>query len=72
MSKDPDAFRYAPQDVLDFLLKRMRVSSPQMNGKHFWRFDGGSYPWQFAKGRTAIEAVQAAMDELGDYEVIND
>jgi hypothetical protein len=49
-------------EILEFLLNQFQMHSPQMNGVHSWRMMCG-YPMNHAKGRTARDAVIAAMRE---------
>ena len=51
-------------EMLEFLLNQFQMHSPKMDGQHGWRFRGGCWPWNFAKGPTIRDAVKAAMEEV--------
>ena len=48
-------------EILEFLLNQFKMCSPKMNGESGWVFMNGGFPMCRAKGRTARDAVIAAM-----------
>jgi hypothetical protein len=48
-------------EILEFLLNQFQAHSLQMNGESDWVFINTGFPMSRAKGRTARDAVIAAM-----------
>ena len=48
-------------EILEFLLNQFKSHSLQMNGESGWAFMNGGFPMNKAKGKTARDAVIAAM-----------
>ena len=48
-------------EILEFLLSNFQMHSPKMNGEHDWVFMNSGFPMSKAKGRSARDAVIAAM-----------
>jgi hypothetical protein len=50
-------------EILEFLLNQFKAQSLKMNGESEWMFMNGGFPMNRAKGRSARDAVIAAMRE---------
>jgi hypothetical protein len=48
-------------EILEFLLNQFKMYSANMGGQHSWVFNNSGFPMNHAKGRTARDAVIAAM-----------
>ena len=48
-------------EILEFLLNQFQAHNLKMNGESDWCFMNGGFPMSRAKGRTARDAVIAAM-----------
>lgn len=48
-------------EILEFLLNQFKSHSLKMNGESEWAFMNGGFPMSRAKGKTARDAVIAAM-----------
>jgi hypothetical protein len=48
-------------EILEFLLNQFQGHSLKMNGESDWVFMNGGFPMNHAKGRSARDAVIAAM-----------
>ena len=48
-------------EILEFLLNQFQSHSLQMNGESAWVFMNSGFPMNHAKGRSARDAVIAAM-----------
>jgi len=48
-------------EILEFLLNQFKAQSLKMNGESEWMFMNGGFPMSRAKGRSARDAVIAAM-----------
>ena len=48
-------------EILEFLLNQFKMCSPKMNGEHDWVFMNSGFPMSRAKGKSARDAVIAAM-----------
>jgi hypothetical protein len=48
-------------EILEFLLNQFQGHSLQMNGESDWVFMNGGFPMNRARGKTARDAVIAAM-----------
>jgi len=48
-------------EILEFLLNQFQAHSLQMNGESGWIFMNSGFPMNHAKGRSARDAVIAAM-----------
>jgi len=51
-------------EMLQFFFGQMQMCSPKMDGQHSYRFKSGGWPMTHCKGPNAMEAVQAAVDEI--------
>jgi hypothetical protein len=61
LSREMNATEPTDAEILEFLLNQFKSHSLQMNGESDWVFMNSGYPMSRAKGRTARDAVIAAM-----------
>jgi hypothetical protein len=52
---------YSDTEILEFLLNQFKMCSPKMNGESDWVFMNSGFPMNHAKGKSARDAVIAAM-----------
>jgi hypothetical protein len=59
----PEPMTEQPTDaeILEFLLNQFKMYSADMGGQHSWVFMNNGFPMNHAKGRSARDAVIAAM-----------
>ena len=51
-------------EMLDFFVRQLQITAPDISGGHSYRFRNGGYPMQFMVGRSRLLAVRAAVEKV--------